>query len=110
MTTTVEAAAPSATEDVAAQVRAELARRRMSGRELARRTPKDAQYWWRRLAGEVPLNVEDLVLIADVLEVPVSVLVAPLDAAVRGGDANDRYGPAAGQDVEFWDIVAELEA
>nr|WP_146177648.1 helix-turn-helix transcriptional regulator [Sphaerisporangium cinnabarinum] len=80
----MESVATSPTSSVAAQVRAELARHRVSGRELARQTGLDPQYWWRRLSGKTPLNVEDLVQVAAVLNVPVSALVAPLD-----GPGND---------------------
>lgn len=89
MTTTVEVSAPSAAEEVAGQVRAELARQRMSGREFARHTTKDSQYWWRRLSGEKAFDVEDLVTVARVLDVPVGVLIAPLDAG-RSLSANGR--------------------
>lgn len=79
MTTTLEVPAVSATEGVASQVRAEVARRRLTWREVARQTTKSHAYWWRRMSGEVPFDVEDLVTVAGILNVPVSVLVAPLD-------------------------------
>lgn len=86
MTTTVEATTVSPAEEVAAQVRAELARAKVSGRELARRTGIDSQYWRRRIAGVTPLDVVDLLRVSEVLDVPVSALVAPLDAPGKGRD------------------------
>lgn len=98
MTTTLDVATTTAAEDVAAQVRAELARQRISGRELARRTPLDSQYWWRRLSAKTPFNVVDLVMVSEVLGVPVSMLVAPLDGPGNGRDPMVECGPVAGHD------------
>ena len=64
----------TAGERTAAAVRAELARRRISGRELARRLGWSAPTMWRRLRGDVPLTIDELEAIAEFLEVPVSVL------------------------------------
>lgn len=74
----------TATEGVAGQVRAELARRRLSSRELADLTGRSHMYWWRRLDGAVPFDVENLATIASLLNVPVSTLVAPLDGPGAG--------------------------
>lgn len=105
MTTTVEAPAISPAEQVAAQVRAELARVRLSGRELGRRTGVDYQYWQRRLSGVTPFNVVDLATIADLLGVPVSTLIAPLDSPGKGRDPMVECGPAAGhEDVSRADL------
>lgn len=97
MTTTTEAPAVSPTAELMAQeVRAALARRRMSTRELARRTPRGAQYWWRRMSGEVPLDIVDLALIAGALDVSLASLVAPLDARTTERAPAVGEGPAAG--------------
>jgi transcriptional regulator with XRE-family HTH domain len=59
------------TDTVAGEIRAHLARRRISGRQVA------AQLGWsqpstsRRLAGLTPLNVEELAQLAGLLDVPV---------------------------------------
>jgi len=65
------AKAPPLTELVAEEIRALLARRRISGRELARRM--GASYSWVnfRLTGAQPIDLNDLQRIADVLDVEV---------------------------------------
>jgi len=69
MTTNVSAGQVRLTEQVAEEIRALLARRRISGRELARRI--GASYSWVnfRLTGAQPLTLDDLDRIAAVLEV-----------------------------------------
>jgi transcriptional regulator with XRE-family HTH domain len=59
-------------DDVAAEVRAHLARRRISGRRLAAQLGMTEPYLSRRLTGAVPFNVNDLSAIADYLELPVA--------------------------------------
>lgn len=56
---------------VAAEVRAELARHQISGRELARRMDATAVYVSRRLSGEVELSASDLASISEILDIPV---------------------------------------
>jgi len=80
---------------VAAEVRAHLARRRISGRQAAFALGWKQPYISRRLSGEIPFDVNDLVAIADLLGVPVA---AFFDA--RGGLVPRREGAgvSAGQD------------
>ncbi len=59
-------------ERVAAEIRAELARRRLSGRKVARQLGWTEPYLSRRLTGSVPFNVSDLIALAELLEVPVN--------------------------------------
>ncbi len=59
-------------EQVAAEVRAALARRRMSGRAAAREIGWKPAYIGRRLSGETPFDVNDLMALAALLDVPVS--------------------------------------
>ena len=59
-------------ESVAEEVRAVMARRRMSGQKLARLIGKSQAYLGRRLSGEVAFNVSDLEQLAGALEVPVA--------------------------------------
>lgn len=59
-------------EIVAAEVRAELARQRISGRQAARRLGWTQQALSRRLTGDIPFNVADLDALAGLLEVPIS--------------------------------------
>jgi transcriptional regulator with XRE-family HTH domain len=58
---------------VAAEVRAEMARQQLSGVRAARALGWTQNYISVRLRGAVPFDVADLIKIADLLEVPVSV-------------------------------------
>lgn len=58
--------------DIPAEVRAELARQNISGRDLARRMGVSNDYAARRIAGRIPFSADDLRTIAFLLEVPIS--------------------------------------
>lgn len=58
-------------QDVAAEVRAHLARHGRSGRSMAAQLGWQQKYLSRRLTGKVPFDVNDLDAIADALGVPV---------------------------------------
>lgn len=58
-------------EAVAEEIRAALARRRMSASALARALGKSQTYVWRRLSGETAFDTDDLEAIAGALRVPV---------------------------------------
>lgn len=60
-----------ATQQVAAEVRAALARRQVTQTTLAEATNRSQAYWSRRLSGDHTLSVADLAAVADVLGVPV---------------------------------------
>jgi len=60
------------TVDVAGEVRAVLARKRMSQRQLAAALGVTQPIIWRRMRGEVPFTGEELQRIAAVLNVPTS--------------------------------------
>lgn len=78
---------------VAEEIRVLLARRRISGSELARRVGVTQSHMSRRLTGETAFDVDDLERIADALGVEVaSLLPAPPGALpTRGsGSANRR--------------------
>lgn len=64
---------------VAGEIRAELARQRKSQAELASQLGVSRPWLSRRLSGETPLSVGDVVVMADALGVPVSALTAPVD-------------------------------
>lgn len=57
----------SPTGRVAAEVRGELGRRRISTSRLARDLESSQSYWDRRVRGIVPFDVEDLQKVADYL-------------------------------------------
>jgi transcriptional regulator with XRE-family HTH domain len=56
-------------QSVAGEVRAHLARRRLSGRQAALRLGWTQPYMSRRLTGDVPFDVADLEAIGDLLGV-----------------------------------------
>lgn len=68
-------------ESVAGNVRAEMARLRVSQSEVGSALGLTQQAVSRRLRGEVPFNVNELGVVADVLAVEVTDLLAP--ATVR---------------------------
>ena len=60
------------TESVAGEVRAHVARKNVSQREVAKAIGKSQAAAWRRLSGNYPFNVTELQAIADLLGVPVA--------------------------------------
>lgn len=71
-------------QQVAEEIRALLARRRISASELARRLGVNQPYISRRLTGETAADVDDLQRIADALGVAVADLL-PSSASERRG-------------------------
>lgn len=69
MTRAMESAALR--QQVAEEVRALMARRRLSGVKLAKAMGKSQAYVWRRLSGETPFDVDDLETVARIFDVPV---------------------------------------
>ena len=80
---------------VAAEVRAALARQRISGRGAARELGWKSDYLWRRLDGRTPFDVNDLVAVAALLDVPVTDFFPDvlLEGAVSGGPISHIIGP-----------------
>lgn len=70
-------------DTVAERVRAELAVKRVTGAELARRMGVSHAYVSRRLNGHEPFDVAELGEIADLIEVPVDRLLAPWPGGER---------------------------
>lgn len=66
----------SLSETVAAEVRAELARKRVTGTKLASHMNVSHAYVSRRLSGETPFDVNDLDQIAQLLDVPATSFLA----------------------------------
>lgn len=64
-------------EWTAGAVRAELARRKLSGRQMASRMGMPINTFRRRLNAEVSFGVSELVALADILSVPVVDLLPP---------------------------------
>jgi len=65
------------------EIRAEMARQRLSQMQLAERCKRSQPWLSRRLAGEVPLTLDDLDVIAVALGVPAIRLLWP--PASNGG-------------------------
>lgn len=61
----------------AGAVRAELARRKLSGRQMAAQMRMPINTFRRRLNGDVPFGVSELVAVADILAMPVTDLLPP---------------------------------
>lgn len=74
-------------QQVAEEVRALMARRRISGVQLAKQIGRSQAYIWRRLSGETPFDVDDLQALAAVLDVSVTDLfgAVPATPVVAGG-------------------------
>jgi transcriptional regulator with XRE-family HTH domain len=68
-------------EQVAANLRAEIARQRISQRDLANYLGLSQQSVSARLLGRIPLDVNELVRVAEFLNVPLGTLL-PVDLAV----------------------------
>jgi hypothetical protein len=56
-------------------IRAELARRKIAGRELGRAVGWSAAKTWRHLNGETPLTVDHVAAVAAFLGIPVTDLI-----------------------------------
>jgi transcriptional regulator with XRE-family HTH domain len=78
-------------DHVAEEIRALMARRRLSGVQLAARIDKSQGYLSRRLNGVQPFDVDDLEAIAGVLGVPVSALLRPPEIGSQGQAVTNRY-------------------
>lgn len=72
-------------EAIAGEFRAEMARKRITGTTLARVLGWGQQYLSRRLTGKVPLDIGEVVTIADHLEIPLDRLFARAASAHEGG-------------------------
>lgn len=69
---------------IAGEIRAEMARKRITGSTMARMLGWGQQYLSRRLTGSVPLHVGEVVKIADYLEIPLERLFARVAPAQHG--------------------------
>ncbi len=66
---------------VASAVRAEIARRHVDQRTLATKIGRSQSWVSRQIRGKSPHRVEDLVLIAEALDVPVAALLPQTERA-----------------------------
>lgn len=96
MTTNVSADRMRLTEQVAEEIRALLARRRLSGRELARRMGASASWVNFRLTGSVEIGLNDLERFADALEVDAHDLMPQREGRLI---AVARTNPNQGQEI-----------
>lgn len=79
-----QGAATDLSRAVSAEVKAQLARRRMEVDELAERTGKSRNYLYVRLRDQLPFNLNDLELIAQALGISGFTI---LEEASRNADA-----------------------
>lgn len=79
MDDTAETTGAKADLVVAAEIRAELGRQRITQAALADKLGVSRPYLSRRLSGETPLSVGDVAAIAELLGVAVSTFTAPVD-------------------------------
>lgn len=77
----MQTTATTATGRVAATVRAELARRRISQTAVSERLEMSQASVSRRLTGDTPWDINELAAIADLIGVPLALLVAEADEA-----------------------------
>jgi transcriptional regulator with XRE-family HTH domain len=78
-------------ERVAEELRALLARRKVTPTELGRKLGRSQTWVWRRLEGEVAFDLNDLEVIADALSVAVADLFPPdVRQAVRTIQGNSQ--------------------
>jgi transcriptional regulator with XRE-family HTH domain len=61
---------------ILSSLKAEMARRDVTGVSLAKQLGRSQQFVSRRLAGKVPLSVDDLAEFASAIGIPVAALVA----------------------------------
>jgi transcriptional regulator with XRE-family HTH domain len=80
-------------DTVAAEVRAWLGRRNRSGRSLAQELGWTEPYLSRRLTGSVPFDVADLLAVASLLDVPVTVFFDTPALAYPGGSISALIHP-----------------
>ena len=76
----------SVREAVAEEIRVQMARRRMTGRGLARGAGLNEATVSRKLAGKYPFDVDELSAIAGVLGVPIRQLLPPMDSNHQPSD------------------------
>lgn len=72
----------SPTEVTGANVRAEMARKKVSQTAVAKHLGRSQSQVSARLSGRVPFDVNELHAIATLLDVPVSVLLPTVEAGV----------------------------
>lgn len=78
-----ESAEPSFGDEAAAEIRAVMARRRMSGRDLARGLGREQSWVSRRLSGATPMTTNDLDEITAVLGMTTVQLVLSMPSGRR---------------------------
>ncbi len=77
----------SGRELVAAEVRAELARRKLNSNSLPSIIGKSQRYWYERLNGKLSFSIDDLAALSNALQVPMSAFIPNVIAPTPDGDA-----------------------
>jgi transcriptional regulator with XRE-family HTH domain len=73
-------------QEIAAEVRAEMARQQLSGVRAAKKLGWTQNYIARRLSGTVPFDVADLAEVASLLGVPIRAFFDSPVAGMRSGN------------------------
>lgn len=93
---------------VAEELRAQMARKRVTGRELARRLHVSAQWISQRTRAAVPLNTSEIELIADALGISVGDLLNGAMAVLTTGPTTSRYSAASSAGPARLSLVPDL--
>jgi transcriptional regulator with XRE-family HTH domain len=93
-------------QSVAAEVRAMLARKRISTREAARRM--GVSQWWlqRRVTGEIPFDVGEITAVADLLDTPVETFFAGTAELNAGRGIRKRWFRSRRRDQDIRAVAA----
>lgn len=78
---TVSLVSQTPTERSAGSIRAELARRKISGRQMGTDLGWTRNKTQRRLSGDHPLTIDELVAVARYLDIPLAQIAPGLEAA-----------------------------
>ena len=95
-----------ARQSVAAEVRAVLARKRISVRKAARLLGVGQSWLHRRVIGEIPFDVGEICALADLLETPVEKFFAGTDELSQGGGIRKRSFRSWRSDQVFLAVAA----
>jgi BetR domain len=92
----IQNSGPTLREAFAAEVRAELARARISGRQLAAMLGKAQPWVSRRLTGAVAFDMDDVQVIADLLQIDPARMVKAANEATKNPRRPESAGASRG--------------
>lgn len=109
-TANINPGTPDIQQVVAANVRAELARERWSGRRAASALGMSPMYINRRLSGDTPMDVNDLAMFSRLLGVPVGVFFETNEKAPTAMSGEGRMLPEMDSNHQPADSESAAEA